>query len=84
MAIRSNNLGSVLGALGDLPGALMQQQRALAILERLLPPEHPYIIRGLNSLANCHEALGHHDQAAECRARAAALKADPKRKVLDG
>ncbi|MBN2045891.1 MAG: tetratricopeptide repeat protein [Anaerolineales bacterium] len=48
MAIDVNNLGSVLRALGDLAGAKAAFQRALAILERFFPPDHPHIriVRG--------------------------------------
>ncbi len=36
-----NNLGRVLQALGDLAGARAAFERALAICERVLGPEHP-------------------------------------------
>ena len=38
-----NNLGRVLKAQGDLAGARRAFERALAIFEQRLPPEHPYI-----------------------------------------
>ena len=36
-----NNLGAVLQALGDLAGARAAFERALAIFERVLGPDHP-------------------------------------------
>jgi hypothetical protein len=41
VAVRVNNLGSVLRALGDLAGARAAFERALAIFERFLGSEHP-------------------------------------------
>ena len=41
VAIRVNNLGSVLRALGDLAGVRAAFERALAICERVLGPDHP-------------------------------------------
>ena len=41
VGIRVNNLGSVLRALGDLAGARAAFERALAIWERVLGPNHP-------------------------------------------
>lgn len=43
VAIRVNNLGSVLEGLGDLDGARTAYERALAILEQFFAPEHPNI-----------------------------------------
>ena len=42
MAIRVNNLGGVLQDLGDLAGARAAYERALAINEKFLPPDHPH------------------------------------------
>ena len=41
VAIRVNNLGLVLQDLGDLAGARAAFERALAIFERVLGPDHP-------------------------------------------
>jgi tetratricopeptide (TPR) repeat protein len=84
VATDRNNLGTVLSDLGDQPAAIAQYEQALAIQERFLPPEHPHNIKCFKNLAFCHEALGNLDQAAQLRARAAALKAERKRKGLDG
>jgi hypothetical protein len=45
-----SNFGLVLEALGDLTGARIQLERALAIYERTLVPYHPAIADGLTSL----------------------------------
>lgn len=39
-AIRVNNLGGVLYALGDLQGARAALERALKVFEKFLPPDH--------------------------------------------
>ncbi|MBI4798484.1 MAG: toll/interleukin-1 receptor domain-containing protein [Desulfarculus sp.] len=83
VAYRRNNLCVLLYAMDDYAGALAQQEQALAIFESFLPPEHPDIIQSLRNLADCHEALGNPDQAAELRARAEALKAQRQAKGLD-
>jgi len=41
VAIRVNNLGSVLLALGDLAAARAAAERALSIWEKTLGPDHP-------------------------------------------
>ena len=41
MATAVNNLGSVLKAEGDLAGARAAYERALAIAEKALGPDHP-------------------------------------------
>jgi len=43
VAIRVNNLGGVLKALGDLAGAREAFERALRIWETTLPAGHRYI-----------------------------------------
>ena len=40
LTIRVNNLGGVLKALGDLPGAKAAYARALKILQKLLGDDH--------------------------------------------
>jgi len=54
VAIRVNNLGSVLQDLGQLEEAKAAFERALQILERFLGPEHPKTCIVRSSL----EALG--------------------------
>jgi tetratricopeptide (TPR) repeat protein len=63
VAIRVNNLGGVLKALGDLHGAQAHYQRALAIWEKQLGPEHPQVAIGVNNLGMVLQALGDLDGA---------------------
>jgi Flp pilus assembly protein TadD len=51
VAIRVNNLGSVLQAQGDLPGARACLERAVAIFEATLGPDHPETQTARNNLA---------------------------------
>jgi hypothetical protein len=46
-----NNLASTLRAQGDLPGALVLQQKVLEVSERVLGPEHPNTLASMNNLA---------------------------------
>ncbi|MDO9533495.1 MAG: FxSxx-COOH system tetratricopeptide repeat protein, partial [Deltaproteobacteria bacterium] len=50
VAIRENNLGGVLQALGDLAGATAYFERALAIDEAAYGPDHPAVARDVNNL----------------------------------
>ena len=53
-----NNLGRVLQALGDLPAARKCIERALAIGERALGPDHPTVATRVNNLGSILRALG--------------------------
>ncbi len=50
-----NNLGLVLQAQGDLAGARAALERALRILERFLPPDHPHIATVRENLARLED-----------------------------
>jgi Tetratricopeptide repeat len=52
-----NNLGLVLRDLGDLSGARDHHQRALAISEAVLGPEHPDVAGIRNNLSFVLQAL---------------------------
>jgi tetratricopeptide (TPR) repeat protein len=58
VAIRVNNLGGVLQALGDLEGAKDHYQRALEIDEADLGPDHPDVAIDVNNLGTVLQALG--------------------------
>ena len=58
MAIRVNNLGSVLQELGELAGARAACERALAIPERVYGPDHPTVATDVNSLGCVLQDLG--------------------------
>jgi tetratricopeptide (TPR) repeat protein len=53
-----NNLGQLLQALGDLTGARPLLERALAIREKVLGPEHPDTARSFNNFAQLLQAQG--------------------------
>ncbi len=58
VAIRINNLGSVLHDLGDLAGARVAYERALAIGERVYGPDHPAAVTRVNNLGRVLHDLG--------------------------
>jgi hypothetical protein len=58
IAIVRGNLGRVLRALGDLPGARTQYERALQISETALGPDHPTIGNRRNNLGLVLRDLG--------------------------
>ena len=49
------NLGSVLLAQGDYPTACTAYERALAIVEKVLGPDHPHTQTVRNNLASLDE-----------------------------
>jgi tetratricopeptide (TPR) repeat protein len=55
---RRNNLGLVLKDLGDLAGARAQFERALAIGETALGPDHPRVAVIRGNLAEVLRELG--------------------------
>jgi Tfp pilus assembly protein PilF len=58
MAIRHNNLGVVLQALGDLDGARTQLERALEIGQTTLGPNHPTMATFRGNLDDVLQQLG--------------------------
>lgn len=58
MAIRVNNLGSVLQDLGDYDGAKAAYERALKIWEQVYGSEHPQVAKGVNNLGMVLKDLG--------------------------
>ena len=66
MATRLNNLALVLRAQGDLAGARPLYERALAIREKALGPEHPDTAQSLNNLAVLLQAQGDFAGAGRC------------------
>ncbi len=53
-----NEMGYYLDMSGDLPAARPYYERALAIRERVLGPEHPDTARSLNNLGYLLQAMG--------------------------
>jgi len=58
VAIRANNLGSVLQDLGDRAGAKTQIERALVIGEKVYGREHPQVAIYASNLGGMLKALG--------------------------
>jgi tetratricopeptide (TPR) repeat protein len=66
-------LGDALYLLGDYTGAQPPYERALAIAERLLGPEHPDVAASLHNLAELYRAQGHYGEAEPLLQRALAI-----------
>jgi tetratricopeptide (TPR) repeat protein len=67
-------LGNTLRLLGDYAGAQPVSERALALRERLLDPDHPDVATSLNNLAELYRIQGRYDAAAPLYQRALALR----------
>jgi tetratricopeptide (TPR) repeat protein len=73
VAIWRNNLGSVLRDLGDLEGARVQYERALAISEATLGSNHPDMATQCANLGAALRDLGDLEGAKEQYERALAI-----------
>ena len=60
-----NNLGSIYGDLGDHSMALEFKLKALAICEKVLPPDHPNLAASYNNVGMTYGGLGDHSMALE-------------------
>jgi Tetratricopeptide repeat len=69
-----SNLGLVLRDLGDLEGARAAEERALAIREAKLGPDHPHVVSNLSNLGFVLRDAG--DLLAATHASLAAVLAD--------
>jgi hypothetical protein len=58
VATRLSNLAMVLKDLGEPAQALPLMERALAIVEQVLPPAHPHVALYRKHLAAVRKALG--------------------------
>ncbi|MEM9462339.1 MAG: tetratricopeptide repeat-containing serine/threonine-protein kinase [Myxococcota bacterium] len=67
-----NNLGGVFDSLGDYKSARDYHQRALAIYEKALGPDHPHIAKNLDDLGGVFDSLGDYKSALDCHQRALA------------
>jgi tetratricopeptide (TPR) repeat protein len=67
-------LGHSLRLLGDYAGAQPAYERALALHERLLGPDHPDVARSLYDLANLYRDRGHYREAEPLYQRALAIQ----------
>ena len=68
-----NNLGSLLARKGRYAEAESLIKRALAIKEKALGPDHPYLARRLNNLAELYRAQGQYAKAEPLFRRSLAL-----------
>ena len=73
VAIRTNNIGTILQAQGDLAGALEHMRRALAIDEKIRGPEHPAVAVRVNNIGTILQAQGDLAGALEYTKRALAI-----------
>ncbi len=51
-----HNLGTLFDQMGDKENAISYEKRALAILQKTLPPDHPYIVTTLKHLDSLNES----------------------------
>ncbi|MFF0042192.1 tetratricopeptide repeat protein, partial [Streptomyces mirabilis] len=70
---RLGNLASTLSDLGRHPEALPLEERALAITETALGPDHPDTALRLGNLASTLSDLGRHPEALPLEERALAI-----------
>ena len=73
LATAYNNVGLTYGALGDHRKALEYELKALAISEKVLPPEHPDLATSYNNVGGTYGALGDHQKALEYKLKALAI-----------
>ena len=69
-----NNLGSIYGDLGDHKKALEFQLKALAIREKVLPPDHPHLAASYNNVGATYSDLGDHKKALEFKLKALEIR----------
>ena len=75
MATSLNNLGLLYLAQGKYAEAEALYQRALAILEKSLGPEHPDVAQVLENYADLLRETGRGEEASSMEARAQAIRA---------
>jgi tetratricopeptide (TPR) repeat protein len=69
-----NNLALLYRVQGQYGKAEPLYQRALAIWEKALGPEHPHLATGLENYAVLLRAIGRQEEAATMEARAQAIR----------
>jgi len=73
IAVTLNNLASICAARGALDEALSHYQRALALKEQLLGPQHPDVALTLNNLGLLRKRQGEFSEAAQLYRRALSI-----------
>jgi serine/threonine-protein kinase len=63
LAANLNNLANMLQDNGELEEAEQMYEEALAMVEAIRGPEHPYVAFTLNSLASLHQERGNFERA---------------------
>jgi tetratricopeptide (TPR) repeat protein len=71
---RANNLATFYRATGRPAEAEPLYQRALAIWEQTLGPDHPHLLQARETYAGLLDQLGRHAEATELRAQAQASR----------
>ncbi len=74
MAQSLNNLATLYRDQGKYPEAEPLFEKALAIAEKALGPEHPDVATGLNNLAELYRAQGRYTEAEPLYKRSLAIK----------
>lgn len=74
LAAKFSNAGYAAADRGDYAQALEHLQKALAIQERVLPPEHPDIAATYENMGYTYGDLGNHSMALEYHSRALAIR----------
>jgi tetratricopeptide (TPR) repeat protein/predicted Ser/Thr protein kinase len=72
-AMRANNVGVVHLQQGQHAEAIAAHERALAIQERLVGSDHPFVAASLGNIGNALRAQGAYERCAETHARALAI-----------
>jgi len=67
-------LGGLFGGLGELDKYLAFALKAVAIREKVLPADHPYLAQSYNNLAEAYGALGDHQKRLEYHRKALAIR----------
>ncbi len=75
MAGSLNNLAALYAAQGRYAKAEPLYQRALAIAEKALGPDHPHVATALENYAALLRKTGRGNEAAKLEARAKAIRA---------
>lgn len=75
LARACNNVGIAFSSFGDHRRALEYDHKALAIRERVLPPDHPDLATSYGNVGSTYGALGDHEKALEYKLMALEIRA---------
>lgn len=74
LAHACNNVGIAFSSFGDHRRALEYKHKALAIRERVLPPDHPDLAISYNNVGYTYDDLGDHAKALEYKLKALEIR----------